>query len=283
MFFKTRKITLSTLALFASFIWYSAFTEPRHVLTIAMLNVGQGDATFIETPNGNQILIDGGAGTRVLSELGRSMPAYDHSIDLLIATHTDLDHLGGLVEVAKKYQIGRVLVNGRTASTTVYQAWDTVLAEKHILQDSVHAGDRVMLDRDVYLDILGPFSEDDIPESQKANDTMVVARLTYHNNHMLFMGDIEKGDEIRLVESGTALESDLLKVAHHGSEYATTRLFLEKVLPKFAVISVGAGNRYGHPTQETLERLGATRAKLFRTDLDGRIIFLSDGVTLEKK
>lgn len=280
MFSKKQIIALVFLLLASSLVWYAIFRESRSGLSVSFLNVGQGDAVFIETPRGNQILIDGGAGRRVLSELGSVMPAYDRSIDLVIATQTDLDHLGGLVEVAKNFRIGRVVENGYKANTQVFGDWERALAEKHISHDTVSVGDRIQLGDGVYLDILGPFPEDFDPEPKKANEVMVVARLVYGKHSFLFTGDIERADEIRLTQSGLDIASDVLKVAHHGSKYSSTDLFLEKVSPLFTVVSAGANNRYGHPHAETLDRLGALGAKLFRTDKDGRLLFTSDGKAL---
>lgn len=273
-------IILVILLLAASFVWYVVFRESRTRLEVEVLNVGQGDAIFIQAPNGHQVLIDGGAGRRVLSELGSVMPPYDRSIDILISTHTDLDHLGGLVEVAKRFDIGQVVESGFHANTQIFADWERVLAEKKVPRETVRVGDRIWLDSDLYLDILGPFPEDFDPPPKKSNEVMIVARLVYNKNTFLLTGDIERGDEIRLIQSELDIRSDVLKVAHHGSKYSSTSFFLEKVAPRFLTISVGANNRYGHPHAEALERLKALGAKLFRTDEDGRIVFSSDGNTL---
>ena len=280
MFSNIQKIALIALVLAASFVWYVVFTQAHDGLRVAVLNVGQGDSIFFETPSGSQVLIDGGPGRAVLAELGRVMPAYDRSIDMIIATHTDNDHLAGLVEVIKNYSVGMVAVNGASASTTVFENWQTLLKEKHPDIKIVRAGDRALLDHGVTLDFLGPFNEDFMLKLTKPNEAMVVSRLAYGESSFLFMGDIEKGDELRLAQSGADIESDVLKVAHHGSKYTSTDLFLNKVRPAYEVISVGARNTYGHPAPETLERLGKIGAKLFRTDRSGRVIFSSDGASL---
>ena len=280
MFSKKQIIILVFLLLASSFVWYAVFRESRSSLSVSFLNVGQGDAIFIETPHGNQVLIDGGAGRRVLSELGSVMPAYDRSIDLIIATQTDLDHLGGLVEVVKNFAVGRVIENGYKANTQVFSEWEKVLAEKRVAHDTVSVGDRIQLGDGIYLDILGPFPEDFDPEPKKANEVMVVARLVYGERSFLFTGDIERADEIRLTQSGLDIASDVLKVAHHGSKYSSTDLFLEKASPRFTVVSAGANNRYGHPHPETLDRLRVLCAKLFRTDENGRLLFSSNGSIL---
>lgn len=280
MYFKLRLILLFILICAASLLWYSIFQESGEGLKVAVLNVGQGDAFFIETESGKQVLIDGGPGRFVLSELGRVMPAYDKSIDLVVATHTDLDHLGGLVEVAKSYHIGQVLENGFEAGTNIFQIWEDLLKQKNIPRTAARAGDKIILDKNTRLDIFGPFEEDFTPLPEKANEVMIVAKLTFKNRSFLFMGDIGKGDEIRLAESSADLKSDVLKIAHHGSKYASTNFFLNKVTPEYAAISVGGRNIYGHPAPEVLERLLTLGIPVYRTDRDGRVTFLSDGVTI---
>ncbi len=280
MFSKTQKIVLAILLLTASFAWYAVFTSSRGVLEVSVLDVGQGDAIFFETPSGAQVLIDGGPGRSVLSQLGAIMPAYDRSIDVVIATHTDYDHLAGLVEVLKNYDVGMVVENGFVASTGMYADWEKLIADKKIKKYAVLAGDRMVFDHGIALDFYGPFVEDFLPMPKKANEVMIVSRLVYGNDSFLFAGDLERGDEVRLANSNLDIKSTVLKVAHHGSKYANTDLFFQKANPEYAVISVGARNRYGHPTPEALGRIANTHAKLFRTDRDGRVTFESDGTNL---
>lgn len=273
-----KKASLLILVCSTTFVWYLLFTEARGVLTVSVLDVGQGDAVFIETPSGNQVLVDGGPGRAVLSRLGDVMPGYDKSINMLISTHTDADHLGGLVEVLKHYHVDEVIGNDYLAKTDIFQQWEDTIEHDHIAHSSVRAGDRIMLDRDVELDIVSPTPEDFDPAPTVANEIMIVGRLRYGNTSFLLTGDLERGDEIRLAQSNANLSSDVLKVAHHGSKYASTDLFLSRVHPSYAVISVGAHNRYGHPAVETLERVEKTNARIERTDERGTVTFVSDGV-----
>jgi competence protein ComEC len=278
-----KKALIIILLSASSFVWYAVLTRPDGLLAVSFFNIGQGDAIFIETPSGNQVLIDGGPGRKILMELSDVMPVYDKSIDLIISTHTDFDHLAGLVEVLKRYDVGMVLENGFTADTKIYKEWEKLLADKKIPRGVVRAGDRINLDRDGTLNILGPVPEDFIPPPQQANEVMVVSQLVYGNNKFLFPGDIEKGDEIRLVHSSYDISSNILKVAHHGSKYSSTDLFLESVAPQYEIISAGDNNRYCHPHAETLARLKLLGAQLYRTDIDGRITLKSDGtyITIE--
>lgn len=267
-----RKTILGALTIGAFFVWYTVFASASGKLTISFLDVGQGDAIFIETPKGQQILVDGGSSRRVLSELSRVMPALDRSIDLVISTHADLDHLGGLVEVLRRYRTDAVLENGLKKETDAYPLWDKEIRLANTSRYIARAGSRIMLDSGAYIDILGPLDDEDKP-----NGMMVVARLVYGKTEFLLTGDLEREDELRLLASSLDIKSDVLKVAHHGSRFSTTDLFLEKVVPEYAIISVGAQNRYGHPHSETLERLARTSAHVFRTDTDGRITLVSDG------
>ncbi|MEK7150691.1 MAG: ComEC/Rec2 family competence protein [Patescibacteria group bacterium] len=275
-----KKVVLVILFCSASLAWYALFTQASGVLTVSVLNVGQGDAIFIETPSGNQVLIDGGPGRKVLSELSEIMPAYDKSIDVVLSTHTDMDHLGGLVEVLKSYSVSAVIGNGFIAQTNIYKNWEESVSQSRNTRKTVRAGDRIVLDHNIVFDVLGPTAEDFSPEPKGANEVMIVGKLRYGEKTFLFMGDLERADEIRLTQSGADLKSDVLKVAHHGSKYSSTDFFLDRVHPKYAAISVGSTNHYGHPTSETLERLNKINAQVLRTDQSGRIIFTSDGVAI---
>ncbi|MEK7650135.1 MAG: MBL fold metallo-hydrolase [Patescibacteria group bacterium] len=267
-------IILVTVAVFA---WYVVFAESEHKLKVVFLNVGQGDAIFIETPSGAQVLIDGGAGARVLGELAAVMPLYDRQIDMVMATHTDADHIGGLTEVLRRYDVGTVIENGIVADTAIWRELRALIADEEAGRHVATAGDRLILGGGAFIDILGPASgERDQPQS-KANDVMIVSRLVYGEDEILLAGDIERDDEVRLALSGINLQSDILKVAHHGSKNSSTDLFLERVNPKVAVVSAGESNRYGHPHKEALDRILKVGAELFRTDRDGRLCFISDG------
>ncbi|MFC1594883.1 ComEC/Rec2 family competence protein [Patescibacteria group bacterium] len=236
---------------------------------------------FIETPSGNQILIDGGDGEKIISELSKIIPFSDKNIDIIISTHTDSDHLGGLINVLKAYDVGIVLENGFIAESATYKEWAEILKEKNINSKIVKAGDRMVIDDGIILDILGPFSEDFNPYPEDGNEVMIAAKLTFKDSEFLFMGDIDKGDELRLISSGLDLDSDVLKVAHHGSKNSSTNLFLEKVSPEYAVISAGYNNRYGHPHAETLERLASVGTQIFVTSNDMAVTIKTDGNILE--
>ena len=239
---------------------------------------------FIETPNGNQILIDGGPNDRILGKLGRTLPFWDRSIDLVILTHPEKDHLAGLVDVLDRYKVGAALWTGVEHSTAEYREWVSALEEKNTPTFIARVGQRVKIGSDITLDILAPFDDWNGKTATKLNDTGIVSRLQHGKISMLFTGDISKSVERRLLfESLNSklliLDSDVLKVGHHGSKTSSIEEFLNAVSPEVSVIQVGGKNRYGHPTQEVLGRLAAVGARILRNDLEGDVRFESDGTT----
>lgn len=271
---------LAALALAAGFIWFAVFEIEARAgkLTLDVLDVGQGDAIFVQVDNGVQVLIDGGPDNSVLSKLGEVMPFWDRSIDLVILTHPHADHLDGLLEVLKRYRVGAVIESGVNHSIPEYDEWHTLLTEKSVPVIIAKGGQRIQLSHAASIDILAPF-QNFVGESPKnVHDAMVVSKLAYGSTTAFLMGDAEKLIEYQLIFSGINLTSDVLKVGHHGSKTSSSEDFLKAVAPKFAVISVGRKNRYGHPYQEVLDRLVTMGTKILRTDLDGNIRIESDGV-----
>ncbi|MCH7883077.1 MBL fold metallo-hydrolase [Patescibacteria group bacterium] len=267
---------LGVLFLLSIFIWYAVFSEERSdILTVAFLDVGQGDAIFIESPNGNQILIDGGANKKVLAELSGVMPAYDRSIDALILTHPHQDHIGGLVEVLKRYEVDYTFEPGTLHAIAEFSEWEKLTEENDIERIFAKRGMRIWLEDDIYFDVLSP-RENEVATGD-INEAMVVGRLVYGSTSFLLTGDLDRGGEFNLLLEGDILESDVLKVAHHGSKNSTTGAFLDAVAPQLAVIMVGRKNRYGHPHAQTIRKLQAAGIRIFRTDTDGTIIVESDG------
>ncbi len=267
-------------------IWYADFYfESRQNLLVTFFDIGQGDAVFIEVPGGNQVLIDGGPSERILSKLGRAMPFWDRSLDLLILTHPHADHLDGLFEVLKKYEVGMVLESGANHSLAEYKEWQEMLIKKNIHTVYARAGQKIVLGGGAELDVYYPFRNFTGESLKNQHDANVVARLKYGKNSVLLTGDAEKSAEYRLLWEAPknpffVLRSDVLKVGHHGSKTSSSGDFLKTVSPRWAVISVGDKNRYGHPHQEVLDRLSAVVSKIFRTDIDGDIKIESDGKNL---
>lgn len=266
------------------FIWGVVLYEDHGgVLTVAFLDIGQGDSIYIEAPNGNQVLIDGGPNKKVLRELGEVMPFYDRSIDIVVATHPDKDHIGGLVPVLENFYVDIVVEPGVGSDTKIYQSFESVIEEKGIERVLARRGMIIMLDskRAVYLRIL--FPNQDVSGWDK-NDASIVAKLIYGDTSFLLTGDSPKGIENYLTYiDGFSLESDVLKLGHHGSKTSSSEAFLQAASPHFAIISAGANNRYGHPHKEVLDMLEKLNISPLATYDSGTIIFHSNGkeVTLK--
>ena len=265
---KVHYIFLAVLLLIFLFFSYQIYVGVRH-LQVIFLDVGQGDSILIQKGT-RQILIDGGPSGKVeLTKLGKHLPYFDREIELVIATHPDKDHIGGLIEVARNYKIDRVLLTGAEKDTEVYKEWKDVLSYNKIETLEVWRGAEVKFE-DINMKIIHPQAKVD-PSVGEANDKSIVARLDYGENSFLFTGDIESGAEKEILENGENVDVDVLKVAHHGSKYSSSEAFLDAASPDEAVISVGANNSYGHPTEAVLNALRDRNIKIFRTDELGDI------------
>ena len=276
---KFRRYFIFILLSAAVLAWTAVFYSlPDDRLKFYALDVGQGDAIFIETPRKAQVLIDGGPDMKVLGQLSAVMPFYDRSIDLLVLTHPQEDHMFGLVEVLKRYRVDKVLMTGANYPTGTYKEFKRVIEEKKIPVIIVRAGQKINLGGDGVIDILYPnenLSSVDFPGD--VNDSSVAALLRFGEKKFLTMGDAGIKEELDIINSGQA-DIDVLKVSHHGSRFSTSALFLEKTTPGIALISAGARNSYGHPHGDTLERLG--NIPVYRTDTQGRIAVITDGEKL---
>ena len=259
------------------------FQLPDRRLHVAFLDVGQGDAVLITTPRGQQILVDGGPSpTVLLTALGKEMPFWDHSIDLVVSTHADSDHLTGLVEVLQRYAVGGWIDNGLAEDDPLMQVCLARLAQQRIPRRAVVAGEKLDLGEGIVLRILSPQSGSQAQVRTDPNNHSVVLLLTQGPIRFLLTGDIEAETERLLLHSNQMLHAEVLKVAHHGSADSSTKEFLAAVDPAFAVVSVGAGNWSGLPSGEALERLARLGDVLvLRTDEHGSIEFVSDGQQLQ--
>ncbi len=281
--FKIKKIkypVLGVLLIVASFIWITLFSQASdNILEVIFFDVGQGDAIFIETPNQAQVLIDGGPDKTVLEKLNQTMLFYDRTIDLLILTHPDDDHLAGLIEVLNYYQVGHILTSGFKKDTAIYKRWRDLIKERNIPLTIAQTGQRVILQEGIVLKILWPEQSLIKSLSKNTNNASIVGQLVYGQTEFLLTGDIEKEIEQRLLNQDWNLTSDILKVPHHGSKTSASYNFLKAVNPQIAVISVGFNNRYKHPHSEVLERL--ENSLIYRTDESCDIRIITDGVLFE--
>lgn len=266
-------------------VWLAITSLPDNLLHIYFCDVGQGDAILIKTPQNRQILIDGGPDDQVLECLSRALPFYDHTLDLVILTHPHADHLGGLVEVLRTYQIKKVSFQQVPYESADYQEFVDLVREKKLPVWEVVAGDILALDQQIRAEIWYPLSKEELGalaalfdpyDGEDVNDSSVVFRLVCGDFEALLTGDAPKTVQKLLLQQGTIKPSDVLKVAHQGAKDGLDKNFLAKVSPELAVISVGAENRYGHPHKETLEELKNAGVEVKRTDKDGTIEVVSD-------
>ncbi|PIR91905.1 MBL fold metallo-hydrolase [Candidatus Falkowbacteria bacterium CG10_big_fil_rev_8_21_14_0_10_44_15] len=276
-----------TIAIFASvglavFIY---FYHPSPKLVINFLDVGQGDGSFIKTPFGQNIIIDGGDGQKILPELGRVLPFYDRTIDLMILTHPHEDHIGGLVKILGRYRVQKILATGVAHNTPTYLAWLEAVKRKNIPLVIIDRPQEINLGPDLKMEILWPQASLLNQEIDNLNNSSIVLELIYQEQKFLFMGDAENALTPSLLSQGERglSETDVLKVAHHGSDDATSEEFLQIVKPKTAVISVGKDNTFGHPSLRTIKRLEKLGAEVYRTDNNGWVKIISDGVNLDIK
>ena len=249
----------------------------RRVLTFAMLNVGQGDALFIESPTGTQIMFDGGPARKVLGPLAGVMSPFDRTIDAIVITNPDADHIGGFSDILKNYKIGLVLEPGTLNDSKTFQNLKTEIKNQNISNILARKGMRLHIGGGAFIDIL--FPDRDV-SSWETNDGSVVARLSYGDTSIMLTGDATKKTEKIILEENlsTELESTFLKVGHHGSRTSTSSSFVKTVSPEYALISAGKDNKYGHPHQDTLSALSQFGAKIIRTDLSGSIIIKCDTI-----
>ncbi len=257
------------------------YEHSSHYLKVAFLDVGQGDAIYIEAPNGKQLLIDGGPDAKLLSSLSKVMPFADRSIDVVLTTHSDLDHIGGLPLLLDNYKVTSIIENGAISSSKISENLEDKILKKKINKAIARRGMKIILDekKNIYFDVL--FPDRDISKFD-SNDGSIVGRLVYGNKSFMLTGDATLYTEnlIEWNESDATLHSDVLKLGHHGSHTSNGVLWLEKVNPEVAVISVDKNNRYGHPHEDVIKRLLSLHIPYLSTSLKGNIIFETDGEKL---
>ncbi|PJE58135.1 MAG: hypothetical protein COU81_02425 [Candidatus Portnoybacteria bacterium CG10_big_fil_rev_8_21_14_0_10_36_7] len=263
------KYFFGSLLVVVILVWVAIFAiAEQNNLRVYFFDVGQGDATLVSLGS-NQILIDGGPSGQILDRLGRVMPFFDKKIEIVISTHPDADHISGLVDVFKNYQVDEYLSTGVISDTNVFQALSQAIEEKQIPQVIAHVGQKIQITPAINLELLYPFTDLSGKKLSNTNSSSIVAKLNAGGESILLTGDAEESVERELMSANLNLKANVLKVAHHGSKSSTSENFVKIVDPKTAIIQVGANNRYGHPTAETLARL--VSANILRTDLNGNI------------
>lgn len=262
-------------------LWWQVGTGGDGDLHVYFLDVGQGDSALIVTPEGRQVLVDGGpAPDSAIRALSEAMPEGDRSLDLVVVTHLDADHSRGLIDVLDQYEVGAIVAGTESSTASMYAQWQAGVERNKVDVVSVHQGYALDLGSRVVAEVLNPRSG--ISGGGSANNDALVLRMTYGSVSFLLTADIEAQTESLLALMGAGIESTVLKVAYHGSKASSTAGFIDAVGPAVALISVGGDNSFGHPNDEVIGRLMRQIGgeNIYRTDRHGDVEFVTDGVEL---
>lgn len=270
MYWRTRTAVVALVGFLYLFVPLTSYGQE---LKIDVLDIGQGDSIFIQTPNGHRILIDGGPDDSVIDQLDQVTPFWDRRIDYILPTHPQADHIDGLVDVLQRFRVSGVLDTPAKATLTAYQSLKTDIEQKKIPEITFTTGKEIKTDDRVTLQSLWP-EPDSNWNPADLNDVAQVDLLSFGDFKALFTADAGANIDQRLEELGSVPQIDVLKVAHHGSATGTDQKFLEQLHPLISVISVGAHNTYGHPAPSTLSQLKSVGTHIWRTDQDGRVEIL---------
>lgn len=279
---KTKLIIVLVLLFITAFVWQKIITGKlfHSLLEVSFLDVGEGDSILIEIPPDTQILIDGGPSGKVVNDIYSELPFLDREIELVILTHPDQDHITGLFEVIRTFEVKKVVVpqmQGDSPNKDIYKAFKGLIKQKDIKLTQVHKKQLISIPSNIKSSLLILWPPRNF-NSEDTNDFSIVSKFSYGNTDFLLTGDILKNIEYQLLTSYSKknLESEVLKIAHHGSKSSTSKFFLQEVSPQVATISVGENN-YGHPAEEVLERLQKNDILYYRTDNQGKIKIFSNG------
>lgn len=254
-----------------SFVFSLSYSSDLQVI---FFDIGQGDSIFVETPQKHQIIIDSGPGKKtLLDKASNVIPFWDKTIDLIILTHTDNDHISGFFELLDNYTVENILWSGIGSDSSKSKKWEKMIKLEGANIYTAEDINKIIFG-DVFFEIISPDKYIIENYSKNANDLSVVSKMTYKNNSFLLTGDITNKIEKEIIYKD--IDAEVLKVAHHGSKYSSSIDFIKKVNPLIAIIQVGK-NSYGHPAPETLTRLSNFDIKVLRTDINGDIKIVSDG------
>jgi len=261
------------------YIWQAIWWRQNNkFLSVYFLDIGQGDAILIESPSGNKMLIDAGAGKSILRELSEVLSFYDKNIEVILVTHPDQDHLGGLVPVLERFNVQYIIESGNKASTKIFGRFENLVENSGAERIVAHRGMTINLGSRVVLLVLFP---DRNVYGLDSNSASIITKLYFGETSFMLTGDAPQKIEEYLVSlDGEILQSDVLKVGHHGSKTSSAPSFIESVKPKYAVIQAGRDNKYGHPHKEVLDILKSRSLNILANSELGTIHFVSDGQKL---
>ena len=277
-----RVILLMLLTSANIFIWYAVKREsPSHVVVVGFLNIGQGDAIYIESPTHNKIMIDGGPTSSVLNELTKVMPFYDRAIDTLLITNPDADHYSGFIDILKSFSVKHIIEPGTHSDTARYKELEKNIVIKNIPKIIARRGMIIHLGGGADLEIL--FPDQDVSHFL-SNDGSIVSKLMYGKTSVMLTGDAPSKTEEYILSLDTDnrnIKSTILKEGHHGSRTSASELFIKAVSPAYDIISAGLKNRYNHPHKETIDLLEQLQIPTLITFERGTIIATSDGTNFK--
>ncbi len=259
------------------FAYRTTSPNPEGTLEVHCIDVGQGDSTLIVGES--QVMLIDAAEREYSDEICQYLTQLGvKKIDFLVATHPHDDHIGGMADVMSQFSIGCLVLTDEVATTNAYENMIATAQEYQIPTLVPQVGDTIPF-ADAECTVLGPLSMD----QNNGNNNSMIVKITYGENKFLFMGDAERQEERELADGWADLSADFLRTGHHGSDTSSHEFFLARVMPQYAVISCGINNRYNHPSPEALDRLNAWCSEIFRTDLEGTVVVVSDGKTIQRK
>jgi competence protein ComEC len=270
----------------AALLWTAAVSLPDDRMRVAFIDVGQGEGAFIVMPGGQQVLVDGGPDpVRMVQFVGERMPFQDRTIELVVLTHPHRDHVTGLVEVLRRYDVSLVLERELDFDSPSYEAWRKAVSDEGAELVQAQAGQVIAFGGGARLEVVSPGQRLLRGTASDVDNASVVLRLVYDDVSFLLTGDMFSEAEGVLVRGDTSIDSDVLKVGHHGSRSSSSAAFLDRVRPSVAVVSAGEDNRFGHPHAETLDALGrhVPEDRVYVTSEQGTVEFVTDGRRLEVK
>ena len=278
---KNSMIVLGFFVVTAGIVLINAFPlmiDP--VVKVSFLDVGQGDAILIQAPNGKELLIDSGPDQSVVDRLGEEKNFFDRVIDIVLATHSDADHIGGFPYILDRFIVPTIITSEISSPTLIVRTFKQKIETEHANTIKARSGERIILDKkyNVVIDVLFP---DQNPTGWETNEASIVVKVSYGNTSFLLTGDAPTEVENFLVATyGQQLRADVLKLGHHGSKTSSSDLFLGTVNPSTVIVSAGLGNKYGHPSPETIERVESINAQILETSQMGTIRCVSNGDTV---